>query len=276
MFSSNFSIISHYYRKNKMENKEEDYKIGILGIPMYCRSLNSAVEDLVSTCMESSDKVNRCISATGAHGLVTARKDATFAAVLKSFYRNLPDGMPGVWVGRFKGAREMERCYGPDFFEGVIRKSAGFPVGHFFCGGKEGVAEELAAACRKKFGDVQIAGWYCPPFREMSDSEMEELGEKINESGADVVWIGLSTPKQERFALRLARFVEVHFIVAVGAAFDFHTGRVRQAPRWVQRSGLEWFFRLITEPKRLYKRYLEIVPAFIYYNVVEWVGGKRE
>lgn len=241
----------------------------VLQVSLYDAGLESAVAEAIRQCDPAVPRQNRCISATGAHGLVTAFKDPAFKAILDSFYWNLPDGMPGVWVGKLKGARQMTRCYGPDFFRDVFSRSASTPVKHFLCGGQEGVADELKAAVGRKFGNYQVVGTFCPPFREMSDEEFQSLAERINRSGANIVWIGLSTPKQERFARRLAQWTNVHFIVTVGAAFDFHTDRVAQAPGWMQRLSLEWFFRLTKEPKRLYKRYLEIVPMFILLNVKE-------
>lgn len=241
----------------------------ILQIDLYDAGLDTAVTDFIGQCEPDHIRANKCISATGAHGLVTAFKEPEFKNVLNSFYWNLPDGMPGVWVGRLKGAKQMTRCYGPDFFKLVVQQSADTTIKHFFCGGQEGVANELKAAVARKFDNRQVVGTFCPPFREMSDAEFKALGDQINESGANVVWIGLSTPKQERFARRLAQWVNVNFIVTVGAAFDFHTDRVAQAPGWMQKLSLEWLFRLAAEPKRLYKRYLEIVPLFIFLNLKE-------
>ena len=242
----------------------------VLQVDLYDAGLDSAVQEFLSQCESTLPRTSKCISATGAHGLVTAFKEPEFKEVLDSFYWNLPDGMPGVWICKLKGARQMTRCYGPDFFREVFSHSADSPVKHFLCGGQEGVADELKAAVGRKFGNYQVAGTFCPPFREMSDDEFRALADRINSSGANIVWIGLSTPKQERFARRLAPWVKVNFIVTVGAAFDFHTDRVAQAPRWMQQLSLEWFFRLMSEPKRLYKRYLEIVPLFIVLNLKEF------
>ncbi len=239
---------------------------------MYDQGLDAAVDELVKQCNPTSVRASKCVSATGAHGLVTAFKEPEFKSVLDSFYWNLPDGMPGVWVGRMKGAGGMTRCYGPDFFKQVFELSANRDIRHFLCGGQEGVANELKTAVGQKFGNYQVVGTFCPPFREMSDDEFRALAETINQSGANVVWIGLSTPKQERFARRLARWTNVHFIVTVGAAFDFHTDRVVQAPGWMQNMSLEWLFRLMAEPKRLYRRYLEIVPMFILLNLKEIIS----
>lgn len=246
--------------------------IEVLEVPLYDKSIDAAVDVIIERIKLSPESdSNLCISATGAHGLVEAYKDADFKALIRQFYINLPDGMPAVWVGRLKGATKMKRCYGPDFFEALIRATAGLPVNHFFCGGKEGVALHLQQVCSEKFANKRVTGVHCPPFRELSDEEMGRLGQQIIDSGAHIVWIGLSTPKQEKFADRLSRFTKTRFIITVGAAFDFHTGIVKQAPKWMQSMGLEWFFRLLMEPKRLYKRYFEIVPKFIWLNIKEFL-----
>lgn len=244
--------------------------VKVLGVPLFDRDIEAAVEQILAD-LSSSVGNNYCISATGAHGLVEANKDEAFRNILNSFYINLPDGMPGVWVGRLKGAKEMRRCYGPDFFAALMAATAHLPINHFFCGGKDGVASDLKQACELKFGNKNITGIYTPPFREMTDHEMGDLGQQIIHSGAHIVWIGLSTPKQEKFAVRLSKFTQTRFVVTVGAAFDFYTGRVKQAPKWMQNAGLEWFFRLLMEPKRLYKRYFEIVPKFIWLNIKEFL-----
>lgn len=242
--------------------------IKVLSIPLWASNIWSAL-DLVVKLALSNSKLNLKISATGAHGMVFAQKHESFAQCLQNFYINLPDGMPGVWVGRIKGAMNMRRCYGPDFFKEVIVQTSNKDVRHFFCGGKEGVADELKVACEGKFKNFNIVGTHCPPFRELSKGEWIELGDQINTLKADIVWIGLSTPKQEFFATALANYCETKFIITVGAAFDFHTDKVRQAPSYMQKFGLEWLFRLLMEPKRLWRRYFEIVPLFIYYNLKE-------
>lgn len=243
--------------------------VKILDIEIYSNDIPTAVKEMVSLIVSNESKENRLISATNAHGLTTAKKDKDFKNILDHFHFNLPDGMPCVWIGKLKGAREMKRCYGPDFFAMMMQYSADKPVKHFFCGGKEGVAIELSNACLEKFCNYNIVGTYCPSFNEINDEELRSVGRDITQSGANIVWIGMSTPKQEKFAYRLRDFTKVDFIIAVGAAFDFHTGRVKQAPHWMQQSGLEWFFRLLMEPKRLFRRYSEAVPSFIFYNLKE-------
>ncbi len=233
-------------------------------IPIYHYNLSTAVSNFISNLRspEIESRMSLCISATGAHGLVEAHKDASFKSILRQFYWNLPDGMPLVWWGRSKGYSQMDRCYGPDFFAGLMQATSSMEVAHFFCGGKPGVAEELKTATELKWGNRKVTGAYSPPFSPMQETDWAELVSKIKQSKAQVIWIGLSTPKQEKFAFELSKRVKVKFIITVGAAFDFHTGRLAQAPKWIQRAGMEWFFRLGKEPRRLWKRYIEIVPKF--------------
>jgi N-acetylglucosaminyldiphosphoundecaprenol N-acetyl-beta-D-mannosaminyltransferase len=245
--------------------------VEVLGIPLYDRDIDTAVEEILRSLKGPFVEGNRRISATGAHGLVEARDNELFRQALLSCFINLPDGMPAVWVGRWKGAKQMQRCYGPDFFKTMMQASAKMSVKHFLCGGKEGVARQLQQNCERRFGNQQVTGIYCPPFREMSEAEMQELGQRILDSGAHIVWVGLSTPKQELFAQRLSAYLQNVYLITVGAAFDFHTDQVKQAPRWVQKAGLEWFFRLLMEPKRLYKRYFKVVPLFIWLNMKEFL-----
>ncbi len=246
----------------------------ILGITLYDQDIDKFLIDHFFCSLCNHYKNSKCISATGAHGLVLAKKNNNFKEILSSFYANLPDGKPSVWIGRLKGAKKMQRCYGPEFFEKTIIATKDLDIKHFLCGGKEGVAEELKKVCETKFGNKNIIGTFSPPFREMSKEELKHLAEKINSLNTNIVWIGLSTPKQEIFAYRLSKYAKVDYICTVGAAFDFHTGRVKQAPRWVQNIGMEWFFRLLMEPKRLWRRYFEIVPLFIWYNFLELLNGE--
>lgn len=252
----------------------------IFGVPLFDRGLEAAIDDLLNICLSHKENVlcssARLVSATGAHGLVTAQGDREFADILKKFYMNLPDGRPSVWLGRAKGARSMGQCRGPDFFREIMIQSRDKPIYHFFCGGLPGVAEELNRQCATKFGNTNGVGVYSPPFRPLSDEEFENLGKQIDDARADVVWIGLSTPKQEKFASRLCQYTRAKFIVTVGAAFDYHTGSIRQPPAFIQKMGMEWFFRLCMDPARLYKRYLKVIPLFIWYAAMDLVKYPRE
>ncbi|RMH48626.1 MAG: glycosyltransferase, partial [Gammaproteobacteria bacterium] len=182
--------------------------VPVLGLPLFARDIPAAVDLVVQGCLQATSESPRCISATGAHGLVHAQEDPAFRELLESFYLNLPDGKPAVWIGRWKGAHAMQRCYGPDFFAAVMEATASLPVRHFFCGGKEGVADRLREAVAEKFGNRNVVGTHCPPFRPLTDDEFAALGAEIDAVGAHVVWIGISTPKQERFAADLARHTQ--------------------------------------------------------------------
>jgi N-acetylglucosaminyldiphosphoundecaprenol N-acetyl-beta-D-mannosaminyltransferase len=251
-----------------MAHKES---VEVLGVPLWASDIPAATARVLQIARELV-RHNLLISATGAHGLVYGCRNPGFGSLLRRFAINLPDGMPGVWIGRIKKARGMKRCYGPDFFRAVMLASADSKVKHFFCGGNPGVAEDLRQTVGLKFGNHNVAGVFCPPYLPVGNYDYAAIADTINSTGADVVWIGLSTPKQESFAEMLSKHTTVACIITVGAAFDFHTGRVRQAPAFIQRAGLEWLFRLSMEPRRLFKRYFEIVPLFIYYNILELFG----
>jgi N-acetylglucosaminyldiphosphoundecaprenol N-acetyl-beta-D-mannosaminyltransferase len=171
--------------------------------------------------------------------------------------------MPLVWLGRHYLGSRVDRVYGPDLMLNLMAATRSRPCRHFFYGGAPGVAEELKARLEKRFPGVNICGTYTPPFRPLTAEEETELVEVIHVRRPDIIWVGLSTPKQERFMAHYLRKLETTLMVGVGAAFDFHSGRVRQAPRWVQRSGFEWFYRMATEPRRLARRYLVNNPLFL-------------
>jgi N-acetylglucosaminyldiphosphoundecaprenol N-acetyl-beta-D-mannosaminyltransferase len=133
---------------------------------------------------------------------------------------------------------------------------------HFFYGGADGVAELLVRKLKEKFPKLQVVGTFTPPFRALNAAEEENLAKQIRAAQPDILWVGLSTPKQEKFMAEYLPKLDSTVMIGVGAAFDFHSGRVKQAPRWMQRSGLEWFYRLCSEPRRLGKRYLRNNPLF--------------
>ena len=174
-----------------------------------------------------------------------------------------PDGMPLVWCGRFAGARWMERVYGPDLMLELCATSVDMGWKHFFYGAGPGVADELADRLSEKFPGLQVVGTYSPPFRPLTAMEVGTVVEVLNASAADIVWVGLSTPKQERWMSQFRPLLVAEVLVGVGMAFDIHAGQLAQAPPWMQRSGLEWLFRIIQEPKRLWRRYLSANPRFL-------------
>jgi N-acetylglucosaminyldiphosphoundecaprenol N-acetyl-beta-D-mannosaminyltransferase len=195
--------------------------------------------------------------------------------ILNGAWLNTPDGMPMVWVGRLRGFRSMSRVYGPDLMYLVCDFTQKKDYTHFLYGGAEGVAPELKRRLEEKFPGLKIVGTYTPPFRPLEAAEEAELTRTINALQPDIVWVGLSTPKQEKFMARFRPRLDVTLMFGVGAAFDFHAGRVRQAPRWMQRSGLEWFFRLCSEPRRLWRRYLTNNPRFVFRILCQLLGLRK-
>ena len=187
-----------------------------------------------------------------------------------------PDGMPMVWMGKLHGHREMDRVYGPDLMLNLCDHSRAEGFTHFFYGGNPGVADELRRTLETRFPGLRVAGTYCPPFRSLDDAERAELQARVAALRPDFFWVGLSTPKQERFmAEYLPLLPEAKIFLGVGAAFDLLTGRLRQAPRWMQRHGLEWFYRLTQEPKRLARRYLVNNPLFVGRMALQLTGARK-
>jgi N-acetylglucosaminyldiphosphoundecaprenol N-acetyl-beta-D-mannosaminyltransferase len=184
------------------------------------------------------------------HTVLECHDAPDLAAIVNQAGMATPDGMPLVWLGRLRG-HPVERVYGPDLMLAVCERGQARGYRHFFYGGAEGVAETLAARLRARFPRLLVAGSYCPPFRPLTAAEEREVAAQINASGADIVWVGLGTPKQDYWVARFRPLLTAPVLIAVGAAFDFHAGRVRQAPRWMQRAGLEWLFRLTQDPRRL-------------------------
>jgi N-acetylglucosaminyldiphosphoundecaprenol N-acetyl-beta-D-mannosaminyltransferase len=205
---------------------------------------------------------SRYVCVTGVHGVMESQRDPDLMRIHNESGMTTPDGMPMVWAGRRAGAAWMDRVYGPELMLEVLGQ--GQPRGwkSFLYGGNEGVAELLRTKLIERFPEVQIVGTHTPPFRQLTPEEDEDVLAEINSSGADIVWVGLSTPKQERWMAEHVGRTRAAVMFGVGAAFDFHAGIKAQAPRWIQRSGLEWSYRVIHDP-RLFRRYAVNNPAFV-------------
>lgn len=253
----------------QLRNKDS---VNVLGISVSAINMTHALE-FVDGAVKSRAHTYVCI--TGVHGVMESQADPELRRIHNRAGLVTPDGMPLVWLGRWQGHRQMARVYGPDLMLAVCEHSLRRGYRHYFYGGEEGVAEELAARLKERFPGLQVAGHYSPPFRPLTESEEAELFDLVTQCGADIVWVGLSTPKQERFMASVAGRMPAAVMIGVGAAFDFHTGRKRQAPLWMQRSGLEWLFRLMTEPRRLGGRYLRNNPAFVVQVFAQMLGLKK-
>ncbi|HEY0368516.1 MAG TPA: WecB/TagA/CpsF family glycosyltransferase, partial [Chthoniobacterales bacterium] len=193
-----------------------------------------------------------------------AEHDGELKHILNNALLTTPDGMPMVWMGRLEGKSRMRRVYGPDLMLNLCDHGRAENFSHFLYGGAEGAADELASNLRKRFPGLRIVGTYTPPFRPLLPNELAELQAQVQAARPDFFWVGLSTPKQEKFMSQyLSLLPDATIMLGVGAAFDLLSGRVKQAPRWMQRSGLEWFYRWTQEPRRLTRRYFVNNPRFI-------------
>lgn len=247
-------------------------RVNVLGVGISVLNLPSAVS-WVAEALAKRQRHYVCV--TGVHGVMEAQADSHFRSILNGAALCTPDGMPMVWAGRLRGHAEMGRVYGPDLMLAVCEWGEKTGLRHFFLGGATGVALELAENLKKKFPKMVVVGTYTPPFRPLVEEEQATLQDLVSSARPDIIWVGLSTPKQERFMAEYLHRLETTLMVGVGAAFDFHSGRVRQAPRWMQRSGLEWFFRLIQEPRRLASRYLRNNPRFVWLFLTQWLGWRK-
>lgn len=244
-------------------------EVRILGVRIYASGFDSALER-IELILKQNERRSSYICATSVHGVIEAQSDKNLKAILNDACFNVPDGMPLVRVGRLLGARAIGRIYGPDFFPAVCRLTSTIGnISHFFYGGKEGVADRLAERFKERFPGLIVAGTFCPPFRPLTEAEKQQVAEKINDSGADIIWVGLSTPKQEKWIAEMRDRVRVNLLFSIGAAFDYQLGSIKHPPQWIQRASIEWFYRLLQEPSRLWKRYIRIVPAFILLSTLQ-------
>lgn len=247
-------------------------RFNVLGVGMSCLTLSTAVHAVLGA-LKTKRKGYVCV--TGVHGVSEAQKDETFRKVLNQSFLNTTDGMPLVWIGKWHRGAAVDRVYGPDLMLEVLKATAGTEFTHFLYGGAPNVADELKHCLEAKCPGVKIVGTYCPPFRPLNAVEEADLIARVRELRPSIIWVGLSTPKQERFMSQYINTLETTLMFGVGAAFDFHSGRVKQAPRWIQRSGLEWLFRMCSEPRRLAGRYLRNNPMFLFRITSQALGLRR-
>ncbi|GGR29205.1 WecB/TagA/CpsF family glycosyltransferase [Deinococcus ruber] len=247
-------------------------RTNILGIGVSATNLALSLDFFDNTI---AGDYHEYICVTGVHGVMESQTDVKLKQVHNQAGMVTPDGMPLVWLSVLAGNTNVDRVYGPDLMLAVCNHSQERGYKHFFYGGNEGVADILATKLKARYPQLDIVGTYCPPFRKLSPEEDKVVIEKINQSGANIVWVGLSTPKQEMWMADHLNMLEANIMVGVGAAFDFHAGLKKQAPRWIQRSGFEWLYRTLIEPKRLWKRYFYNNPRFIMKIIQQKLGLRK-
>jgi N-acetylglucosaminyldiphosphoundecaprenol N-acetyl-beta-D-mannosaminyltransferase len=218
--------------------------------------------DLLGRWITQGDR--QYVSVCNVHSVMECHRDPRLRKIVNAAGMTTPDGMPLVWLARLAGQRHVSRVYGPDLMLAELQSSLVTGHRHYFYGGRPGVADRLAAAMRARFPGVRIAGTLTPPMGTAEELCNQETASAINAAGADIVWVGVSSPKQELWMAGMRPLLQAPVLIGVGAAFDFHSGTVAQAPRWMQRAGLEWLFRLRTDPRRLWRRYLVDNPYFLF------------
>jgi N-acetylglucosaminyldiphosphoundecaprenol N-acetyl-beta-D-mannosaminyltransferase len=216
------------------------------------------------------------LTAAAVNLVMSAREDPEARAAVLGATLAVPDGQPLVWALRALGHRSATRVYGPDLMAAFCARAARAGTPMYLYGGRSPEALKLLEdRLRERFAGLRIAGGQSPPFRELSAAEEDEVVAAINSSGAAVVWVGTGQPKQEKWMHRMRPRLSAPLLVGVGAAFDFHAGLVPQAPRWLQRAGLEWAYRLAHEPRRLWRRYSRQNPRFIAGFAQQYVRHRR-
>ena len=246
-------------------------RINILGVGISAIDMDLALRSIEHR-IDAAEPNYVCVAP--AHSIMDAYQDGGFRRILNSSGLTTPDGMSLVWILRFLGHKEVARVYGPDLMLAMCQYGVEKKYRHYLYGGELGVAEALASRLTDRFDDLQIVGTHSPPFQRLTEDEDRAIIEKINSANPDIVWVGLSSPKQERWMAEHLGKIEAPVMIGVGAAFDFLSARKHQAPRWIQRSGFEWLFRLASEPKRLWPRYRQY-PKFVALVFLQLVGLKK-
>lgn len=238
----------------------------VLGVRVNAVRMSEAV-DRMCAWADAPFLKTHFIAVTAMHPVAEARRNVLYRRILNSADLSVPDGMPLIWLARFRGYPLKDRVCGSDLMQTFCRVTGG-AYRHFFYGGGAGVAERLANSLHQKYGIV-IAGTYTPPFRALTPAEEEEISSLVQQSSPDVLWVGLSSPKQERWIAEHRHHLRVPVMLAVGAAFDMNSGTTGRAPGWMRKSGLEWLYRLWFEPTRLWKRYLFTIPLAMCFVAME-------
>jgi len=247
-------------------------RVDVLGVAVSATTIEDTLR-VVAGWISRREPHYVCVS--GMHGVMECQQDEELRNIHNAAGLVTPDGMPLVWLCRLKGQKSTERVYGPDLMLALCERSQARGYRHFFYGAAPQVLEALITRLQRRFPGLEVAGTYAPPYRPLDSAEDLAIVRRIQESRPDILWVGLSTPKQERWMAEHVERLGVPVLLGVGAAFDFHSGFKRQAPRWMQRNGLEWLFRLLQEPRRLYRRYLVNIPLFGAYLLLDALGLRR-
>jgi N-acetylglucosaminyldiphosphoundecaprenol N-acetyl-beta-D-mannosaminyltransferase len=236
-------------------------RVDVLGVGISAVSLAGATDRIMGWVR---DRDHHYVCVTNVHTVMECQRDAELLRIHNASGLTTPDGMPLVWCAKHAGASDVTRVYGPDLMLSLSKPLAAAGKSVFLYGTTPRTLELLSTRLLADFPGLRIAGTYAPPFRPLALAEDAEVVRLINDSGADVVWVGLGAVKQEYWMAQHVDLLSAPVLIGVGAAFDFHAGVIKQAPLWMQRHGLEWMYRLFREPRRLWRRYLRTNPAFVW------------
>lgn len=255
-----------------MDRERTAPRVNVLGVGVSAVNIADTVATLHRWIHERGAHY---VCVTGVHGVMESQRDPSLRRIHNDADLVTPDGMPLVWIGWASGHDRMTRVYGPDLLLAMCAAPSATQLRHFFFGSTPEVLSRLIDRLRIRFPHLNVCGTIAPPYHAISDDQDASLTDAINAASPDIVWVGLGTPKQERWmAAHLGR-IDAPVLIGVGAAFDFISGAKRQAPRWMQRSGLEWLFRLGSEPRRLARRYLINNPAFLWQLLLQSIGVRH-
>jgi N-acetylglucosaminyldiphosphoundecaprenol N-acetyl-beta-D-mannosaminyltransferase len=242
-------------------------RIDMLGVNIDAQSFDHAVNTLATWATDSTGR--RYICTCPVYTLMACVENQAIRAAVNGADMVTADGMPIVWMQRRWGQPNAERVYGPDVMVELSKVTAGKGIRHYCFGGAQGIPEKLAASLQTRFSGLEVVGTDSPPIAPLGNAPEPEVVDRLNQANAHIIWVGLGSPKQDLWMQMYRPVLNAPLLIGVGAAFDFLSGAKQQAPRWMQRSGLEWLFRLAQEPRRLAKRYLIYNPKFVWYILRE-------
>ncbi len=247
---------------------EMNLSYSVLGVKIDALDI-TAVVDKIKWWVNVKNQTAKYICVTNVNSVVEAQKNSFLKQITNESDLSVCDGMPLLWAGKIIGINLKERVYGFSLMSEFFRVSEYKNFKHYFYGSTDLVLKGMLEAIRRRYPKLNICGFYAPPFRQLSAAERDSVVNDINNSGADIVWVGLGYPKQEIWMYEFRKFIKCPVLIGVGAAFDFFSGNKAQAPLWMRKAGFEWFFRLLSEPKRLWRRYLVNNTLFIFFLLKE-------
>ncbi|OGO15160.1 MAG: glycosyl transferase [Chloroflexi bacterium RBG_16_48_8] len=252
-------------------NIQQPKRENILGVGVSAINMQQALETIHAWI---THRKPHYVCVTPAHSIMACYHDPGLRPIFNRSGLTTPDGMSIVWILRLLGHKHVKRVYGPDLMHALCQTSIMHGYRHYFYGGAPGLVDDLEDRLKTAYPGLSVVGSHTPPFGSVSQEEEEWIKDHIQAAKPDILWVGISSPRQEIWMAEHVEILNVPVLIGVGAAFDFLSGRKKQAPRWIQRSGLEWLYRLASEPKRLWRRYAQY-PHFLLLLLAQVMGLKK-